>query len=507
MKVIKKSLILLLFLISCGGGKKDTSHNSIDLSAGDWYISYKDDKNFSSRNVSHEKWEKINLPVNIKLLNRTHTGGFWLRRAFDSDSLSNLQSVALHLGRTFGEDRVYINGVLIGVNGHHPDIERKIDYYFDEERVYSISNKLILPGENLIAIRIESNFRNVAGIIAEPVSIRPIEDATESIVYRSTNEMIYIALYLFIGIFFIIQYLKKKDLKEYLSFSFFIIVFGLYQFCKNEIRLELYDNFILFKYLEYFLFLNLPYFYVRFLHAFFHYEENKYFNYYYLFNFLIPIIFIFIRKPTFWHDFIAIWAVHLILILGYSVYRTYKKIFEKNKDGIILLVSLSYFTYAVIVEILIEKGFVKNESLIDGSFLFFILTTTLALRLRFIGLKRGILKRYSQLKEIDNMRVKLFVYMDKILGSSLNEAKNRLELIRETKDKKIFRENVLQIELIYKNLQASMDDIQELSRLETTSELIYIEKIDFVDFIRVVIPEGQITYSIKVVRNTKLRII
>jgi hypothetical protein len=287
-------------------------------------------------------------------------------------------------------------------------------------------------------------------------------------------------------------------------FSLFIITFAAFQFCKTELRFMISNNFIAFKFLENLFLYNIPFLYLLFLQHFFKIEKLKYQNIYFLFNALIPIILLVVRQPHVWSLILSIWSFHLILPLGYSIYITIKKIKESDKESITFSVpyflfafGILIFTFATLKEILIEKGYWHTNSSLDGSLLAFIICITLALRFRFIILKLNIQKRFQQLQEFDKLREKLFQYMNRIL---MPHVESSLQLTRSMKADftSYSKENSEKIEKNFKMVDNSLDDILELSRLEVKEDSPLKDTVNFVDFIRTIIPEGEITYSIKV---------
>ena len=187
-----------------------------------------------------------------------------------------------------------------------------------------------------------------------------------------------------------------------------------------------------------------------------------------------------------------------MLILGYSLYVTVQKVKEKDRDAIIYGIALVYFIYSVMKEILIERGWIHSESSIEHSVLFYILLVTLALRLRFIVLKIKIQNRFEQLKEIDQLREKIFLYMDRILSPSIDESILTTRALKNHNNPQAIKESVVKIQTIYEEMQYSLDDILELSRLEVMSEPLSKETVDFVDFIRTILAMADVTYTVKV---------
>lgn len=490
--------ILVLSFGNCYSLSDEMSTEIINLAESEWSIDFNDNPQYASAEFAHQTWQTVEVPGNLRRIDSSHRGIFWMRKSFELDAENFTSALALTLGKIYDRDEVYLNGKIIGINGKSPEDIHQNEVAFGRLRIYSIPPGLLKQGTNVLAIKINSNFRAYAGIVSGPIGIATLESATSYLIQNSLDESIFVAVYLFIGIFFIITFVKMKEMKEYLAFSIFIIAFSFFQFTRNEFRFEFSNNFLVFKYLESALLLNMPFFYVHFFQSFFKLPKVKYQNYYFLLNLGFCFLFLAIPNYVFWNNFINIWVINILLILGYSLYISVQKVKEKDRDAIIYGIALIYFIYSVMKEILIERGWIQSESSIEHSVLFYILLVTVALRLRFIVLKIKIQNRFEQLKEIDELREKIFLYMDRILSPSIDESILTTRALKNNSNPQAIKESVTKIQTIYEEMQYSLDDILELSRLEVMSEPLSKETVDFVDFIRTILAMADVTYTVKV---------
>ncbi|HMV41210.1 MAG TPA: 7TM diverse intracellular signaling domain-containing protein [Leptospiraceae bacterium] len=491
-------LILLFFLGNCYAPSEDLITEVLDLSESEWHVDFEDNAEYASPEFSHQSWQAVEVPGNLRLLDSSHRGVFWMRKSFELDAENFTSALALTLGKIYDRDEVYLNGKIIGINGKSPDDIQQNEVAYGRLRIYTIPAGLIRKGTNVVAIKINSNFRAYAGIVSGPVGISTLESASSYLIQHAVDDVIFAAVYLFIGVFFIISFTKMKEMKEYLAFSIFIISFSILHFVRNEFRFEFANNFLVFKYIESALILNMPFFYIQFFQSFFKLSKIKYQNYYFLLNLGLSIVFLAIPNYVFWNNFINIWVINIILILGYSLYVSIQKAKEKDRDAIIYSIALVYFIYSVLKEIFLERGYIQGQSSIEASVLFYILLVTIALRLRFIVLKIKIQNRFEQLKEIDQLREKIFLYMDRILSPSIDESILMTRALKNNNNPEAVAETIPKIQVIYSEMQNSLDDILELSRLEVMSEPLSKETVDFVDFIRTILAMADVTYTIKV---------
>ena len=494
---------LILFTFSCSSGENKTIE-ILDLSGDGWILILDDNLEYSQVSANVSGWEEISLPRNIRHIEPQLIPVFWLRKSFEFNPSSITNHLSLSLGRIYESDEVYINGKLIGINGKSPDDPNPNEYAYNRTRLYPIPNQVLISGTNIIAIRIQSQFRNHAGILSGNLGIGYLQDSIQSVYHDNLLDFVYIVVFFFIGIFFLIQYIKLPEMKEYLFFSIFVFVFSIYEFTKNEFRFILGEYFLTFKFLEYLTLFNIPFVYISFIQTFFKTEKLKYQSHYFLLNSSFPIIFILFRQPPLWSLIVSFWSYSLIIPIIYSVYMIFQKFKDIQKETLTFIapyllftLGLIIFIFGVIKEIFIEKGFINSDSKIDETLLFFIFCIILALRFRFIILKLNILKRYEQLQEIDRLREKLFQYMNLILTPFIESS---LQLTRSTKAdfNSYTKENLKKIESNLKEIDSSLDDILELSRLEVKEDSPLKDTVNFVDFIKTLIPEGKISYTIKV---------
>jgi hypothetical protein len=469
----------------------------IDLS-GEWYINFEDNTEFSKEEYVHTSWEIVDVPSNIRNFESSSRGYFWLRKNFEIQNINQSNTQAFTLGVVYDKDEVYLNGNLIGVNGKTANDIEQNEVAYGRPRIYPIPSDLLKIGQNTLAIRIHSNFRTYAGIVTGNVGIAPYYLLSSHLFKRSLDDAIFDAIYLFIGIFFIIGFLKLNELREYLYFSIFIISFAILQFTRNEFRFGIGNYFLVFKFLETALLLNMPFLYILFFHEFFKVKKIKYQEYYFLLNLGFTVLLLIIPNYTFWADFLSYWIINIFLILCYSLYISIIKAMEKNRDAILYTIALGYFMVSVFLEILSQRGFIQVDSPIEFAVLFYIIIVTIALRLRFILLKVVIQKRFKQLKEIDILREKIFLYMDRILSGVIDESIMITRALKNNINPMTTAETVSKVQFNYAEVQLALDDILELSRLEVMSEPISKETVEFVDFIRMILSQARITYTIRV---------
>ncbi|TGM46555.1 membrane protein [Leptospira biflexa] len=497
-------LIFCLFFLSLNCART-TDENTVvlRLDGEDWGIYFNDNTDLLNPEFNPNNLDIIVVPNNFRNLNKSYRGSIWIRKSFEITTEQHQKSLALQLGKVYQSDEVFVNGVLIGKNnsafGKDPE-----EFAFGRPRIYPIPHDLLLEGENVLIIKIDSALSTSAGIITGPIRIVTYEEAINGNLYDSLVELIFVGFYLFIALFFFINFFNLRDKKEYLSFSILALIFSGYELCKNEVRFLILNHFAILKFLEYSFLFILPYGFIKFIQDFFELKPFRYQRIYLLLQFFFIAVFLIIQNPVFWYNFIGYWDIHLLAVIGYAIYVTIIKFREQKRGSTIHLLALVYLLYSILKEILIERGYLNSPSSLETSFLVYLILMTLALRFQFLMMKRKLQNRYERLKEADSLREKIFFYMDAMISGPLKLMKEKLSAYREstqkTKDKNLVKE-VIDVQSSIDNV---MDDIIELSRLEVLKEVPFKEQVNFISFINDVIPEDDITYSIKVNPETEI---
>ncbi len=506
--MIKKTLFAIIlissiiFLGNCNR-KIDEKAVAVSLSGEDWGVIFDHSAEILSPEFNASSLELTSIPGNLRNLNRSYRGPIWIRKSFEITKDQHETTLALELGRVYQNDEVFINGVLIG-KGNSPFGENPLEFSFGRPRIYPIPHNLILESENVLVIRIDSDLTTSAGIITGPVQIVTYEEAVEAKNYESLKELIFVGFYLFIALFFFINYFKMRDKKEYFSFSILALIFSAFELSRNEARFFIGDYFTFFKLMEYGFLLILPYGFIKFIQDFFELKPIRLQFIYLIFQCVFFLMFLIVPRPVFWYNFIGYWDINLFFIVGYAMHLTIQKIKENARGAWIHLIALTYLFYAIIKEVSIERGYLNAVSSLETSFLVYLILMTLALRFQFLIMKRKLLMRFDRLKEADSLREKIFFYMDAMISQPLTQMKEKLKEYRESKEKSKEKSIIKEVIQIHSSIDSVMDDIIELSRLEVMKEVPFKDQVNFVSFINDVIPDEKITYSIKVHPETEI---
>ncbi len=191
-----------------------------------------------------------------------------VHRAVISFSGKSLQTLALEIPQIGGPDEVYLNGTLIGKTGEVGNPSR---YYYDKKRLYVLPDSLIKDERqaNLTIISNSSTPDTIAIIQGNDIRISHIKKAFDDFTIAEVRQMVLVAIYLLLGLYFGSIFLQRRTEKRNLFFFFFAIDIAGYIFLRSELKYFFFDDFLILKRTEYLLLVILIPLGTLFLHFYF----------------------------------------------------------------------------------------------------------------------------------------------------------------------------------------------------------------------------------------------
>ncbi len=490
-----------------------------------WRYSFIDDPYNALPEQTDANWKSVELPANLALLGAQPGRAVWLRKSVSLSRSSDGRTLALRLGAVYDHDRVYINGELIGRDGTR---SLPVNGY-GRPRIYPIPDTLLRNGENLIAIRITGDFVNHIGITKGPVSIQFLNEAESGLWARELRHLVFAALYIASGIFFLILFQRLRNRPEYFWFGLFALTFGLQQFLVNEIRFAILDWFFVYKLFEQLTYIAIPTIYFYFHAAFFQAEHlelgrGRRLNLksvgmiYVAVNALTALAIIVTMSPLLWDRIMTFWfPINLPFFLYFLIYTFRRAVNEGERDAIILAVGISLMLLSTLQYYGVERGLISPPHYFTAGVLMFNLTLAFALIYRLIELQLEVEQRSRRLDSVNVLRDRVFHYLNTFVRKPVENISSLSGSLLEHRSNTAVAANgtqqsyVRDLEDELEQLQTNLDDILELSRLEVISEAEYVEQVNFHDFITAVIPRGVITHHITVnpniILNTSLELV
>ncbi|MCE9599311.1 MAG: 7TM-DISM domain-containing protein [Spirochaetia bacterium] len=483
------SLSLILFSILTGFSAPAFAQRESPL-AGEWRISAIDRIENADTELDDSSWQMVELPSNVSPAAKG-SSVVWLRKRFNLVRAES--NLALVLGAVYDRDRVFLNGELVA--------EKMSEKYgYGRPRIYALPASILRQGDNLIAIRLESSFDGFMGITTGPVSIDSVQHGEAIIWNRALKSLIYCAIYVSTGLFFIVLFIRVGSMKDYIYYSIFTICFALQQFMRNELRFQVADWFYLFKVMEQMLYVGVATAFFFFFLAFFKLKPHRLLYLYPIVNALVAVILPFLGSPVRMDAVMTAWFPVNLILFPWYIYIAFKRAMTRETDALILLSAMIFMMFVTLHYFLRERGFIHfGGNLFDTGVLLFIFAVSFILIFRLIRLHLDVERRRTRLDSVNTLRDRVFRYIDSILRPPAQALVALTIAVRNSGTTERDRKELLgRLEGDLDTLTAEMDDILELSRLEVIQEPESFENVNFNDFITAVIPQGAITSYINV---------
>ncbi len=256
MRLLKRILFLCFLLLWVSSAKGESPievkdyTRPLDFSGiGAVRIQKGDDPRYRMPDYPDDRWTAVSLPHNWNGLYPGWTGVCWYRFSFRFPPALPDTALGLSLGVISDVDEVYFNGELIGRSGEFGP-PRKSSY--DRKRIYEIPSRLIRPGAvNTVALRIGGLFAYENGPYRGDFRIAPFGGLLVRHLSREFLDLFFVAIYLFVALYFGVLFLRVSLDREYLFFSLFTLSSAVYLFLRTQVKYLLGLDFLLMKRIEY----------------------------------------------------------------------------------------------------------------------------------------------------------------------------------------------------------------------------------------------------------------
>ncbi|MCP5493597.1 MAG: SpoIIE family protein phosphatase [Leptospiraceae bacterium] len=341
-------------------------------------------------NLKDVIWSEYFVPGTTEKQFSDYPQGFiiWVKKEFILPKSWNAPHISLRLGVMSDRDKVYLNGKLIGKTGKFGDDNPQA---YDKIRIYDIPTELLSKSEiNLLLIQIQSYFTYEVGIVQDQVAIGPSSIITTSFYREEYFKLILLMAYFSIGCYFLFLFIRRRKDLENLYYGLFTLELVIYQFLKNQIKYEFGFNFFVMKKIEYISLVTLVPLFTHFIRSLFRFGYNKIlrvldfvslvFLAYYLFdsnveNYTYALIVLQVS-----------WIPYIVIVLYYIV----KKLLEKNRDAMYIMIGMSIMITSVILDSLSIWRIIQFPNILNYGFLFFILSLATVLANKFVRLNEEV---------------------------------------------------------------------------------------------------------------------
>lgn len=399
-------------------------------------------------------WHQVKVPYSLyKSENFTNQiAEYWIRKTFIIKASRVKIPLALQLGQISDRDQVYLNGILIGQTGDWDAIKPQA---YDKTRIYDIPEGVIRYNQkNILLIRIKGYFTSEAGLVGGTTEIGPTSKIRQSFYNDAYREILFLILYLSVGSYFLFLFLRQRKSRENLLFAMFTYLLIAYQFNRNQIKFEFDVELFTFKRIE---FLTLtwisPTFYF-FIRSFLPLPSVKFTKYFDIFIYVLlisPISFslivLFSENVLFWDSMNKLYHLYTLLLfmimsLSVTIYSALgiKKsrlnvpwfYLKKNTDARLMLVGLSLFVCAVIVDTVGYRMDMHLPRVAGYAFIIFVLVIALILANRFVRLHN----------EVEDLNKNLEAKVEK-RTEELNTTLSEVQTLKEQQDGDYFLTSLL----------------------------------------------------------------
>jgi signal transduction histidine kinase len=383
-------------------------------------------------------WKPYFVPGNLSSVFPTpyNKGSkFYIKKEFIIPGTWNKSHYSLRLGHISDRDKTYLNGVLLGETGKMNQVHTQADGIL---RVYEIPENLLrLESKNLLLIEVQNYYSDTAGIIRDGVKIGPSSSIYKEVNNEDNIKIFFIVVYSVISLVFIFTYLFRKENKEYLFFSIFILNYIYYQVLQLQ---SIYTWGMNYQFIEHISYIFAPFLFLTFSHflsRYFHYNYgllHRVLDFFIISSRLVLVFIMDIEIQRFILNNFVLYIYFIYLILYF--YWIFKRAFQKNKDAIFMSIAMLIFSIGIIFDLMVILGLINFPKIGNILFMFFIfglaiiLATNLEqmekklkelnnnLELKVVQKTEELNLTFKNIKKLKSREDNIFF----ILGSSLNKS-------------------------------------------------------------------------------------
>ncbi len=389
-----------------------------------------DEPAFADPRYDDSSWNIIPLPHNWNRLFPGYTGICWYRLHVVFPSQPPSRAVGVFLGEIVDADEVYFNGELIGSTGSIDP--RRSDY--DRKRIYEIPHRLIRPGEeNVLAIRVAGKFYDINGPHMGPFVIGQMQKLQRNLLAKEFFDVLFMAVYITVSIYFLSLFIKQRDELEYLYFSLFSLGTGTYLFLRTQVKYFITENFLVLKRIEYVLVYLIFIFFMEFLT---HHFEKKHTALHYIYPALgfvfLPVILI--------SDDIMLWHKVLnyviqpawVIPVGYYLWVLINE-FRRDSDAKYILGSLFILLITMLNDVAVHRGVYHFVRVSNYGFLFLVIGVGAIMRNRYVKLSLA----FEEVKQKESRKSQ-----PELTSFSKSKAEEAIAYLRENVRSEVTREDI-----------------------------------------------------------------
>lgn len=366
-----------------------------------WQFRKGDNLDWKELQVEETFWIQRNIPDYGISKTENISGYHWYRCKIilPENFAAPIQPLGIQFGKIRDIDEVYLNGSLIGKTG---SLLPNLDPDFHRERIYSIPTNLLIPGENVISVRIYA-----VGKQQGLKTIPTIYNEAELIQKQFSSESIAIGFgYIFIlmGIYFLTGAFIRGLRAENTFFGLFSISIGLYTLVRTQYRYEIFQTFQGSYIFELMILVPLPALFINFLIFHLNGKRNIFVIGLEVFLGILFVTIPFIKTLSGWTLIIAAFNYALPVVFGIVVYyigSNFKANFSKLR---FILIGLIGLFPTIIIDSLTALEILSLEGTIYFGFFFFLLLISVQLSEEMVSSLEKYIAMESELIQMEKIK-------------------------------------------------------------------------------------------------------
>lgn len=379
-----------------------------------WFATVNDIHPEYFRDIKPEDWEVYKVPGLFRSGNQSEPKRIWAMKKFIISHQWSSSHLSIRLGAISDRDEAYLNGKLIGRTG---DFDSKKPQGYDKIRIYPIPSNLIRLGEeNTLLVKIGNYFPNEIGIRQDYTSIGPSVSLSRKFYREEYFKIILLMVYFTAGGYFLFLFVRRRKELENLYFAMFTFFLVGYQFLRTQLKYELSYEFYTLKKIEYLFLPFLVFLFYHFIREFFKIQYHFVMKIVDVLQMTVFLFFLFVPDVRILNKVNSnllqpLWLIGIIFI----VVSLFRKIKEKNRDSVYILIGMLVIVFAVLADIMSNRQLIVLPRLTGYAFIFFILNLATILANKFVRLN----------EEVEELNVSLEKKVDertKELNLSLTKA-------------------------------------------------------------------------------------
>jgi signal transduction histidine kinase len=286
------------------------------------------------------------------------------------------------------------------------------------------------------------------------------------------------AVFIVMGLFFVVGSIVRSNNKGNLYFSIFSILLGYYTLLRTNYRYIFFDDFSTSYQVELIVLCTMPIVFLNFFTDFMNIKRNKY-NYVYDIFMLLFITYIIFSPKTVekWILVIDLNAKLLIVPAIYIIYKV-KVLFKENKRRLrYILIGFIGLAPTVFIDSLRALDVINFPQIVHFGFIVFLISISIQLSEEMVENYKNYIKQESDLLNMEKMKTRFLFNISSEFKTYLDNARILCrELMVEQLNEKEISERLIKLESLSGLTKSIIDDAVRLHSVESGSYEIYTER-------------------------------